>query len=340
MIKSIIKVLFFNVVFLISCSNNRVRFPIEETRFLMDTVVRVAVYDSPGSENEIRKVIDSVFKTMKMLEDETSSHIDTSDVCKLNRNSGMHGIVVHRSVLNIIKESIDISRQTNGFFDITIGAVKKIWPFELPNPEVPSRENITRVLKFVDYHSISVSGDTVSLKKSGMSIDLGGVAKGYIIDAAVMTLKEKGVKAGIVDAGGDLRIFGENPKGIWKIGVINPRKKGGISGIITTDAKSIATSGDYERFFFYNGVRYHHILDPFTGFPARGCVSVTIITDTGMKADALATAVFVMGHKKGVEFIEKRPGVEGIIMYEDEGKLKTIVTSGIKENYKIIETGR
>jgi len=339
--KNIFKIIFLCLIISISCNRNKVHFPVEDTRLLMDTVVRVAVYDSPGPENRIRKAIDSAFEIMKMLEDETSSHIDTSDVCKLNGSSGIHGMIVHKSVLNVLKRSIEISEQTDGFFDITIGAVKNIWPFEQPDPKVPSKENIKRLLKFVNFRNISIAGDTVFLEKRGMSIDLGGVAKGYIIDAAVKSLEENGVKAGIVDAGGDLRIFGKNPeKEKWKIGIINPRKKSGLSGVIYTDAKSIATSGDYERYFMYNGVRYHHILNPFTGFPARGCVSVTIITDTGMNADALATAVFVMGHKRGLEFIEKKQGVEGIIMYEDKGVLKTSATSGIKDNYSIIETGR
>ena len=325
-------------VFLV-CS--RVNYPVEETRILMDTVVKISVYKSNGTYAEIKSKIDSTFTLMKQLENQVSSHIQSSDVCKANDKAGIQKTDIHRETSFIIKKSIEISKNTNGFFDITIGAVKNIWPFGKADPVPPSDSAVKRLLNLVNYNLVEVSDSSIFIKKRGMIIDLGGVAKGFIIDRAVKNLKDQGVCAGIVDAGGDLKIFGINPKNKkWKIGVVDPRKKGGIAGIIFTESGAIATSGDYERYFMYRGKRYHHILNPFNGFPANGCISVTILANNALEADAYATAVFAMGHKKGFEFIRSNPDIEGLIMYKNKGKIETLISQGLKDKYQIIESGR
>jgi len=335
-------ILFFVLVVpAVLCTCARVRFPVEETKIIMDTLVRVSVYRAPGNRASVRNTIDRTFEMMKGLEQSLSAHISGSDISRINEEAGIKQVAVNAPAIKVLSESIVLSQMTDGFFDVTVGSVKNLWHFDDPEPAVPSIEEVMEMLGRVDYTNIKVEDSTAALTEKGMYIDLGGVAKGYIIDSAVDFLKQQGVSAGIVDAGGDLRIFGTNPRAeFWKIGLLHPRNKQGIAGVILTKEAAIATSGDYQRFFFADSVRYHHILDPRTGFPARGCISVTIQTDSGLYADALATAVFVMGPVKGFDFIQSRKNVEGIIMYEEHGAVKTLVSDGLTNNYHGIETGR
>lgn len=239
----------------------------------------------------------------------------------------------------LLKKSIEVSEATGGAFDATVGAIKSAWNFEADHPRVPDASQIRSLLPRVNFRKILFTKDSVFLSDSGMRIDMGGIAKGLVIDRGVGVLRETGVRAGLVEAGGDLRIFGRHPyREKWKIGIRHPRShEGELIGVLETDASSIATSGDYERYFIQDGKRYHHILNPKTGYPAEGCISVTIVAESALLADAYATAVFVLGPKDGMALIERLDALEGIIVFKKENVLETLVSAGLRDSVQFTE---
>lgn len=316
---------------LVSCGDLRGNGPVERTRFLMDTVVRVSVYDKGMSERKIGRAIDRVFREMEKIETKASIHVDTSDVLRVVKKSGKSAVRVSPEIFWLLKKSVEVSDKTWGAFDVSVGVVKALWGFDTDHPSVPDSTAVQSLLPKVDYREIALQDSGVFLRQPGMSIDLGGIAKGYIIDQGIRVLQEEGIRSGLVEAGGDLRVFGSHPdRKVWRIGIRHPRgEEGELFGVLETGAVSIATSGDYERFFVRDGKRYHHILDPKTGFPATGCISVTIVAECALLADAYATAVFVMGPVKGMALIKDHPSIEGMIIYEVAGQCHHVMSEGL-----------
>jgi thiamine biosynthesis lipoprotein len=171
-----------------------------------------------------------------------------------------------------------------------------------------------------------IENGKIKFAKRGMGIDLGGIAKGYAVDAAIRVLKEKNVESAMVNAGGDIYVLGRKHGKPWRIGIRHPRRGGEILGIVEVEDKAIVTSGDYERYFFSEGKRYHHILNPKTGYPANECQSVTIVAKKATIADGLATGVFVLGPREGMDLVESLEEVEGVIVNK-EGEMS--VSSGL-----------
>jgi thiamine biosynthesis lipoprotein len=310
--------------------------PVETTRFLMDTVVRIAVYDPDISRTDAENAIGRAFRTMAAVETTVSSHIPDNEISRLNAGAGGAFQPVSEETALLFQTSRLVADETGGAFDVTLGPVKDLWPFDSESPVAPDSAAIRERLSFVDYREIELSGHQARLVRPGMGVDFGGIGKGLNVDIAVQVLQDAGVRSGIVDAGGNLRIFGKHPQNPhWRIGVKHPRpEKKSLYAVIETDPVSISTSGDYERFFMAGGRRYHHILDPKTGFPAGGCVSVTILTESAMVADAYSTAVFVLGPAEGMKLIERLPGLEGMILFEKDGRLEHWVSSGLREKIR------
>jgi thiamine biosynthesis lipoprotein len=271
---------------------------------------------------------------MAFLEAKTSVHIDSSEIHQVEKQAGLHAVPVTRDTYRILVKAQEISEITEGAFDVTIGAIKELWKFDSDHPEIPNSFLIRSFLSKVNYKYIHFQDSCIFLSQPGMQIDLGGVAKGYIIDRGVAILQNAGIQSGIMDAGGDMRIFGKHPnRDLWHVGIQHPRgQRGDLLAELRVPETSIATSGDYERFFQREGIRYHHILDPKTGLPARDCISVTIVSETALMADAFATGVFVLGPEKGMALIEKQPSLEGVIVFEEEGQLRVLVSKGLKQN--------
>ena len=322
---------------LIGCRGPDPQHPITETRFLMDTVVRIAVYDEGMTREDIRAAIERAFEVMRAVEAKTSMYVDSSEVSRIAKEAGRDYVRVSDEIFWLLNESVKVSEETRDAFDVTVGVVKRLWDFDSDHPSVPDSLRVKSCLAKVDYRGIRFRDGEVFLRESGMQIDLGGIAKGYVIDRGVEVLEEAGVRSGIVDAGGDLRIFGRHPwRETWRIGIRHPRKQEGeLFGVLETGPGSIFTSGDYERYFVEYGKRYHHILDPKTGFPAEGCVSVTVAAESGVLADAYATAVFVMGPAEGMTLIERLPGVEGLIIYEEGDQLRYVVSEGLRRKIQV-----
>lgn len=305
-----------------------------KVEFLMDTVVEIKVCHR--NKVEAQKAIDSAMEEMKRVEQKMSRFLPDSEVSRLNNeasSAGVKGVQLAGSWLQIsdelfylLKESVRLSELTRGCFDVTIYPLVKIWKFGGENPGVPAEKEIKKGLELVGYKNMRVENGKVRFDKRGMGIDLGGIAKGYAVDAAVRVLKEKNIESAMVNAGGDIYVLGRKRRKPWRIGIRHPRKEGDILGIVEVEDRAIVTSGDYERFFFSGGKRYHHIFDPKTGYPANGCQSVTIVAKETAFADALATGVFVLGPRQGMDLIESLEEVEGVIV-DKEGEVS--VSSGL-----------
>lgn len=274
------------------------------TRVLMGTVVEITIMD--GDKSAFDKAADDAFNEMKRLEGLFSSYNPRSEASSISKEAGVYMVKVSGETLEVIENAIKVSELSGGAFDPTIGVFGRLWGFSGESGVVPEKKDVERLLHLVDYREIKIDKEAskAGLGRDGMVLNLGGIAKGYIIKKAVDVLKKEGVERGIIHAGGDMAVFQKKRDKPFVIGIQHPREKR-LLGEVYVYNGAISTSGDYERFFMKDGVRYHHILDPKTGFPADRSRSVTIIMDDATQADALSTAVFVMGPQTGMELVKK-----------------------------------
>jgi thiamine biosynthesis lipoprotein len=291
---------------------------------IMDTVVTITVV--ADSSDKAERAIEAAFDEIHRLEVLLSFWTDDSEIAAIYHSAGDKPVQVSPETLDIIRRAIDISEMTGGAFDPTVGPLMRLWDF-MEN-KMPTPDEIKERLGLVDYGQMVVSEEnsTAFLKVKGMSFDTGGIAKGYAVDKAVETLKKEGIESGLVAIAGDIRGFGPRT---WNIGIRNPRAEGEEDDVMATvklQDRAVSTSGDYERFFIKDGVRYHHILDPETGMPARGTWSVTVITNEAVLTDGLSTGIFVMGPEKGFKLLDEQ-GMEGIIVAQG-GEI--LMTKGIE----------
>lgn len=285
------------------------------TQIIMGTTVEISIYPSN------KKALEEAFNEIKKVDRLMSTYKEDSEISSLNRQGEME---VSSETLEVIKKALEFSRITRGAFDITCKPLVNLWKKAKKEMKVPSEEEINKALSLVGYRKIVLKGNLVSFKEKGVQIDLGGIAKGYAVDKAIEVLKKKGIKRALVNAGGDLYALGESPeREKWQIGIQDPRHKDKIFSIIKLKDKGVATSGDYERYFTIEGKRYSHIVNPKTGQTVEDVpMSVTIVAPDATTADALATGVFVLGPKKGMEIINSLSKVEGMIISEGM-KVKT-----------------
>jgi thiamine biosynthesis lipoprotein len=292
----------------------------------MGTVIEITLIGD--DEEAINKAAFQAFQEIKRIETLMSPWLDSSDVTRINRSAGKEWVKVSPETMEVIKKAQEISELSEGGFDITVGPLTELWRKAREKKTPPSIEDIKGKLDLVNFKNIGIDPEgKVLLKKEGMAIDLGGIAKGYGVDRAFELLRSLRYKNLIVNAGGDLRVGGFKNNQPWSIGIQNPRESKKILARISVSDMAVATSGDYEKFFNYEGKRYHHIFSPRDGFPTEGCQSVTILYKDGMAADALATAVFVLGPEKGYALCQKLDGVECLIV-DKEGKI--IFSPGLK----------
>ncbi len=293
----------------------------------MGTVVEVILIAKDRGEAE--KAALRAFQEIRRIERLMSPWIEGGEVFQINHFSGRRWVSVSPETLYVIKKSLEVSERSNGGFDITLGPLIKLWQKARGDGYPPSEEELQRGLDLVGFRNILINPEgKILLKKEGMSIDLGGIAKGYAVDRAFEVLKGMGFKNLVVNAGGDLRVGGKKFGQPWLIGIQDPRNSEKIIAVISLGEGAIATSGDYEKYFIYGGKRYHHILNPQSGLPAEGCRSVTVLTGEGILADAMATAVFVLGPEKGFSLCQTTPEIDCLII-DREGRAK--ITPGLKE---------
>ncbi len=297
------------------------------TKQAMGTLVELTLID--GDRKGFDEAAEAAFVEIERLEALLSSYRPESDISRIDQSAGQAPVEVAPEVVEVVAAALNVSRLSDGAFDPTVGVLAAVWGPSGEKGVVPSREELDKLLPLVDYRGVIVDekADKVGLARKGMALNLGGVAKGYIVGKAAGVLKAHGVRRGIVHAGGDMYVFQEDRREPFKIGIQHPRKTGALLGEAYVYNGAVPTSGDYERFFEKDGVRYHHILDPKTGRPARGTQSVTLVAEDPTVADALSTAVFVMGPQRGMELIERLEGVEGVIV---DGSGSVNISSGFK----------
>ena len=313
----------------------------------MGTVFEITAYVSDKYKAD--KAFNDVFKEINRLDYLMSNYKEESELSKVNKYAASEPTDCDNELAYVIEQSLRYSDITDGAFDITVGPLMKKWGFFKEQGKIPGKEELESVLKSVSYKNIIIEEKikkslfrdpgvvkTVSFRNSGTQIDLGGIGKGYAVDMAIRVLRGNGINSALINFAGNIYAYGTPPgKDSWVIGLQHPRKGERLLGSFEIKDKAVSTSGDYEKFFTIDGERYSHIIDPRTGYPVKGIVSVTIVTDNATRADALSTGVFVLGLEKGMDLIEKLADVEGVIIYEDaDSKLSTKTSSGMQALFK------
>jgi len=280
----------------------------------MGTLIEITVHEK--DKDLAQKAISKSFEEMSRLENIMSTYLHDSELSKLNISAGSKKqIPVSSDLLEVIQRGIHWGRLSNGAMDISIGPAITLWEFDSELPTLPDPQELISAVGLINYRDISIEGSTIGLKKTGMSLHLGAIGKGYAVDRAVDMLKINGIKSGLVNAGGDLMAFGQKEGAKpWRIGIQHPRKPEKMIASLALTDKAVATSGDYQRYFIQGGTRYHHVLNPENGWPSGEAISATVIAATVADADALSTALFILGAKKGIDLINSLEGVEGMIL--------------------------
>lgn len=239
-------------------------------------------------------------------------------------------------ILQLIRTALEVSRESEGAFDITVAPLVELWGFYKNSPYLPSQSEIQKCLQKVGYQHLRVNDGKLEKDNDDVRIDLGGIAKGYAINEAIKVLKAQRITSALIDAGGDVYALGKKRGELWKVGIKDPRDEG-IIGYIEVEDLAVMGSGDYERFFIKNDKRYHHIFNPTTGYPTKGVTSVTLIYNNPVLAQAWTKIPFVLGSQKGLEMLEKIPGMEAIIVTTSGEK---IYSSGLKHIVSVIPEGK
>jgi thiamine biosynthesis lipoprotein len=286
---------------------------IRRSRLMMGTVVEIVA--GGQDSGKLEAAVDAAFAEIAKLEKLLSRHHQASDVTRLSESDG--GTAVAEETVAVIALGLDVARRSGGAFDLTLGRLKVLWGFDAETPTVPSQDALSAALIGIGPTALSLAGQQVNKQAPQLLVDLGGIAKGYAVDRAIAVLKEQGVTSAAVNAGGDMYLLGQRSERAWRIGIQHPRQKETVLETVQVRDQAVVTSGDYERFFEEDGIRYHHLFDPQNGLPARGCQSVTIIADSVILADALATAVFVLGPKAGLQLLTQYPQTEGLVVAAD-----------------------
>lgn len=275
------------------------------------------------TEEEADRYFDLVIGEVVRIEEMLSEWISTSEVSKINESAGVKEVEVSDELLALIVRAKKFSQISNGAFDISFASTNRLWKFDGSMEELPSKDEVEASVRLVNYKNILVDEreGTVFLKEKGMKIGFGSIGKGYAADRGRKILMEAGAKAGIVNASGDLSVWGTKPDGsVWEIGLINPMNANRIVGVFSLEKGAIATSGSYEKYAMIDGKRYAHIINPKTGYPAEGVVSVSVFADSAELANGLSTAVMVLGIENGLFLLNQLPNIKAVII-DEKGKV-------------------
>ncbi len=288
--------------------------PYKKTQVVLDTYVTITA----DADTQIaKKAVAKAFDRMKEIEDKFNRYDANSEISKVNKLAP-GPVEVSADTFKAVKLGLKYSRLSGGSFDITIGPLVSLFDFN--KKVVPSKAEVEKAKRLVDYRQVKLdeSSSTVALAKKGVVLDLGGVAKGFAADEARKVLKENGIKAGLIDTGSSALAFNDKKDDrIWRVGIRHPRQDE-ILTVLKVRNRNLSTSGDYQQYFIKNGRRYHHIIDPKTGYPRTGIASVTVIAQkSAAEGDVISTAVFAMGQKRGLEFVEKLKGAEAVLIGSD-----------------------
>jgi FAD:protein FMN transferase len=282
---------------------------------IMGTAIRVELWHEAPAMGEA--ALDAVMEEMHRIDRAMSPFKPESELSRLNREATKRPVPVSEEMFELVARSIEFSKLSEGAFDITFAGVGHM--FDYRNGIKPTAEEIAEALPRINYRHIHLDRRqrTIRFLRDKVRIDLGGIAKGYAVDNCIALLKSRGVKEGLVVAGGDSRVLGDRRGRPWMIGIRDPRRKDTMVAMLPLVDAAISTSGDYERYFEADGVRYHHILDPRTGMSATGVRSVTIVGPDATTTEGISKSAFIMGAERGVRFVESLPGVDAVIIDGD-----------------------
>ena len=301
---------------------------VERARVSMGSEVHLTAWTA--DERGALAAFEAAFDEFDRLDALMSVWKEGSDIEKLNRAAGDEAVPVSDDVREVLNMARQASEWTDGKFDVTFGALSGLWKFDHDlDGNIPARADVLARLPRIDYLKLEVdqAKGTAFLKQKGMRAHLGGVGKGYAVDRAAAIMRGRGINDFMIQSGGDLYVAGRRGDRPWRAGIQDPRgPAGSIFAAMDLTDSAFSTSGDYERFFMKDGRRYHHIIDPDSGEPARGSRSVTIVTPRAVVADGLSTGVFILGPEKGMALIERLQGVEGVIVTDSNNLL---VSSGL-----------
>jgi thiamine biosynthesis lipoprotein len=285
---------------------------------IMGTAIQVELWHEDRAAGEA--AIAAVMAEMRRIDNSMSPFIATSELSRINDEAALHPVVISQEMFDLIARSLALSKRTGGAFDITFSSVGFLYDYR--RHIKPSEADIQRALPGVNYRHIILdrAASTIRFDRPGVRIDLGGIAKGHAVDSCIGLLQQRGITHALVTAGGDSRIIGDRRGRPWMIGVRDPLHKEDMVAVLPLSDTAVSTSGDYERYFEADGVRYHHILNPKTGHSASEVHSATIIAADATTTDGLSTSVFVLGPKKGMALVESLSGVEAVIV-DKKGRL-------------------
>jgi len=304
----------------------------KRTKLLLDTYVTIKVR---ASKNKAKIATDAAFSRMAQIEDRLNRYDEKSEISKINR-SAPKPVALSEDTFKAVKLSLKYAKVTDSNFDVTIGPLVLL--FDYNKKVVPSKGKIREAKKLVDWRNVVLNEErkTVALNKKGMILDLGGMAKGFAADEAYKVLVKKGIKEGLIDTGSSTYTFNlKKESRLFKVGLKHPRKDK-ILTVFKVRNKRLSTSGDYQRYFVKSGKRYHHIINPRTGYPAKGLMSVTIISDkSAAETDILSTAIFSMGPDEGIKLARKLKGVEGLLIDSDGAVKSTSKISGLPSRIRL-----
>lgn len=311
--KKIYLIFWISLILLTGCSIGSKEF--SYSKILMGTAVEIKVMAK--SEAAAKESVYAAFNEIARIEDVLSAYKPYSEISMLNKKGAEN---VSDEVIRLIKKSQYFSEISGGAFDITVLPVIKLWKYYGKTGKMPPKQKIEAAGKLMGWQDILIDekNEKISFAKKRMEIDLGGIAKGYAVDRAVEVLKENGIKAGMVNAGGDIRCFG---KKTWRIALQNPRDEKDYITVLKIKDKAVTTSGDYERYFLLDKNKISHIINPLTGYSAEESISATVIAENAIDADALATAVFVQGVPKGIELIKKHAAPAECLIIDKNRKI-------------------
>jgi len=301
------------VLFFSACAP-RAQGEISRTDYVLGTVCSVRLIEGGST-----KTNDEIFERLRQIEDRMSANKDGTEIATVNAAAGGAPVKVSADTFYVISKALDYAKLTQGGFDPTVGPLVKLWNIGSEGAKVPPKEAIAAAVKLIDYRKVELDHKnlTVRLKSPGMRLDLGAIAKGYSADEVASICERHRVKAAVVDLGGNVLVYGAKKDGSpWRVGVQDPKSdRGEYLGLVTGKNMTVVTSGIYERFFIENGVRYHHILDTKTGYPAtNSLVSVSIVAERSIDADGLSTSVFALGLENGMKLVKSLPGVNAIFV--------------------------
>lgn len=317
---------------IISQKSNKSQEVISMQTYILGTVIQLR---ATGKKSKV--AIDKAIKRLYEIDDKMSVFKNGSDLSKINKSAGIRLEKVSEDTYCVIKKAIQYARLSQGAFEPTIRPLVKLYNFGNENPSIPAKEEINKALKLVNYKDVIVNDKdkTVMLRNREQSLDLGAIAKGYAADEVKKIFENNSIKSAIIDLGGNIYALGKKVDNTWwNIGIQDPlRVTGQYLGVLGVSNKSVVTSGNYERYFEVDGKRYHHIINPKTGYPCEnGIISTTIISDYSIDGDGLTTCGYIMGLKSGFKLIENTSGVDAIFITSDK---KVYVTSGIRDKFAL-----